>query len=131
MEKTFSFRDLDIWQLAMDLAVDIYHATLNFPSEERFGLTSQIRRSAVSLASNIAEGWGRGTQANLANYIRIARGSLCELETQMELANRLGFMPDDVYRRLQVDMLGRKSYAFLAKVEDNKVRENLAKYVTD
>jgi four helix bundle protein len=87
------YRDLRVWQQAMVLAQSVYEATKAFPAEERFGLTAQMRRAAVSIPSNIAEGRGRGTDAELIRFCSIAYGSLMELETQAELADRLGFLP--------------------------------------
>jgi len=93
MEKTNvqikTFRDLIAWQKAMELAKQIYHLTGSMPEEERFGLTSQMRRAAVSVPSNIAEGYGRGSRTEYARYLRIARGSLMELQTQILLAEQL------------------------------------------
>jgi four helix bundle protein len=84
------YRNLDAWKASQDLAVITYRVTDRFPPAERFGLTSQMRRAAVSVVSNIAEGAGRGTDTQFANFLRIARGSLYELETQGLLAVRLG-----------------------------------------
>ncbi len=83
---------LEAWKQAMDLARRIYKATEGFPSEERFGLTAQLRRSAVSIPSNIAEGAGRGTRKEFVHFLHIARGSLCEIETQATLSRDLGFL---------------------------------------
>ncbi len=81
-----SFRDLHVWQRAMQLAVAIYRLTKDFPREELYGLTSQIRRAAVSIPSNIAEGQGRQSTGEFRNFIGIARGSNFELQTQLEIA---------------------------------------------
>lgn len=86
--------DLRVWQVAMTLTERVYEATHSFPSDERFGLTAQLRRAAVSVPSNIAEGRGRGTDAELQRFCAIAYGSLMELETQIELARRLRFISD-------------------------------------
>jgi four helix bundle protein len=88
------YKDLIAWQKAMDLVVAVYRATAQFPSDERFGLTSQMRRAAVSIPSNIAEGQGRGPSHDFVRFLVIARGSLQEVGTQLELAARLGFLPD-------------------------------------
>ncbi|MEM0982552.1 MAG: four helix bundle protein [Planctomycetota bacterium] len=84
-----SFRDLRAWQLAFQLGLDVYRETESFPQDERFGLTAQIRRSAISVASNIAEGYGRGSTSDYVRFLRIARGSLHELETQLMFAREL------------------------------------------
>jgi len=80
------FRDLVVWQKSMQLAVTVYDLTKHFPREEIYGLTSQMRRSAVSIPSNIAEGQGRANPAEFRQFVSIARGSNCELQTQLELA---------------------------------------------
>ena len=87
-----NYRDLIAWQRAMDLAVAVYMATAGFPIEERYGLTSQLRRAGVSVPSNIAEGQGRGTKMDFRRLLRIAHGSTREVETQVMLAGRLGFL---------------------------------------
>ena len=85
-------RDLLIWQEAMNLAKDVYARTGSFPREEMYGLTSQMRRAAVSVPSNIAEGAGRSSDKEFRQFLMIARGSLSELETQVILAQELGFL---------------------------------------
>ena len=90
--RTRHFRDLLVWQKAMELAREVYLRTEEFPKSETFGLRMQMRRSAVSVASNIAEGHGRLTDPQLRNALGMARGSLYELQTQTELASGLNFM---------------------------------------
>mgnify|MGYP001286522220 CR=1 FL=1 len=107
-----SYRDLEAWKLAIRLTRFIYRASEQFPQEERFGLTSQIRRAAVSVASNIAEGWGRGTTSDYARFLRMARGSIFEVETQMCIARELGFVGDEVFE--PVDELLRDTGRVLA-----------------
>jgi len=87
--KIHSYKDLIVWQRSINLVVAIYELTENFPKEEIYGLTSQIRRSAVSIPSNIAEGRYRGTKKDFTHFLRIAYGSGAELETQIEIAKRL------------------------------------------
>lgn len=89
------FKDMVVWQRAMDLVTAIYKLTRHFPSEERFGLTNQIRRAAVSIPSNIAEGHGRRSDNDFIRFLKIANGSRQEVETQMYLAKELGFVNDD------------------------------------
>lgn len=84
-----SFRDLDAWQVAMDLVVSAYDIAARLPASERFGLGSQIRRAAVSIPANIAEGQGSGKDGRYKAHIRIAQGSLCELATHLESVGRL------------------------------------------
>jgi four helix bundle protein len=86
-------RDLVVWQKAMTLVSDIYRATRNFPKDELYGLTGQIRRAAVSVPSNLAEGHGRNSRKEFRQFIGQARGSLTELETQLEIARNLGYLP--------------------------------------
>ncbi|MBK9291987.1 MAG: four helix bundle protein [Bacteroidetes bacterium] len=87
-----SFRDLDVWKKSMELSVDIYRITQSFPSTELYGLTSQLRRAAVSVASNIAEGSGRHSTKEFLQFLNIANGSLAEIETHLELAYRLNYI---------------------------------------
>jgi four helix bundle protein len=87
-----TYRDLLAWQRAMDLVVAVYKCTRCFPREELYALTNQIRRAAVSVPSNIAEGQGRGIGAEFRHHLRISQGSLQEVETQMILAERLGYV---------------------------------------
>ena len=87
-----SFRDLEAWQLGMESVMQIYAVTGGFPLEERYGLTSQLRRAAIAIPSNISEGHQQGTKAYL-HYVTKALGSLAEIETQLEVARRLHFAP--------------------------------------
>ncbi len=88
------YRDLIAWQKAMDLVEDVYRVSQNFPREEMYGLTNQIRRAAVSIPSNIAEGQGRGVGGEFAHHLRIANASRQEIETQLLIAVRLGFITE-------------------------------------
>jgi four helix bundle protein len=92
-----SFRDLDVWQRAMELAVEVYKLTVTFPDSERFGIVSQLRRAAVSIPSNIAEGSGRATKGEYLQFLGHARGSAFEVETQLELARILGLGKEDAF----------------------------------
>ena len=87
-----SYRDLNVWQNAMNLVEDVYKITANFPKEEKYGLISQIRRCSVSIPSNISEGFMRKSTKEYIQFIYISLGSLGELDTQMEIAVRLKFM---------------------------------------
>ena len=91
MNKVNLFRELIAWQKAMDLVVAVYGTNRAWPDDERFGLISQVRRAAVSVASNIAEGHGRRNDKELARFLMIAHGSLMEALTQLEIACRLGY----------------------------------------
>ena len=88
----FNFEKLNVWQKAIDFADLIYKHTREFPTDERFGLTSQMRRAAVSVPSNIAEGHGRQSRPDYIRFLKTARGSLMELQTQSTLAIELGFL---------------------------------------
>ena len=86
-----SFKDLIGWQRAVQLSLAIYNLTAAFPDSERFGLTNQLRRASVSIASNIAEGYGQSTRGEYVLYLGHARGSLCEVQTQLVISKGLGF----------------------------------------
>ena len=100
-------RDLAAWQEAMALVEIVYRNTLNFPREETFALTIQIKKSAVSVPSNIAEGAARNTLGEFVQFLGVACGSLAELETQLELAVRLGFMKPDSSAISQMNHVGK------------------------
>ena len=89
-----SYRDLIAWQRGIDLVEHVYQQTADLPNDERLGLVAQMRRSAVSIPSNIAEGWGRGARKDYIRFLRTARGSLFELSTQAEICKRLRFAGD-------------------------------------
>ena len=93
-----SFRDLTVWQRSMQMTVAVYRLSQKFPREELYGLTSQMRRSAVSVPSNIAEGHAKRPTRDYQRHLRIAAGSLAEVETQLELLVRLGFVTKDTIR---------------------------------
>lgn len=84
-----SYKDLIVWQKSIELVKEVYQFSDSFPEEEKFGLTAQVRRSAVSISSNIAEGWGRGVSKSYIQFLRIAKGSLFELETQLVIVKEL------------------------------------------
>lgn len=90
-----SYRDLIVWQKSMSLVTLIYEITLKFPEDEKFGLISQIKRSTVSIPSNIAEGYGRSYKKDYSRFLQIARGSLFESQTQLEIAINLNFLKTD------------------------------------
>ena len=89
-----TYQELLVWKKAIGLVMEVYRATQKFPKEERYGLTSQIRRSAVSIPSNIAEGQGRLSKGEFKQFLGNARGSLMELETQIVISESLGFLDD-------------------------------------
>jgi four helix bundle protein len=95
---------LEAWKQSMDLVIEIYRTTEGFPSQEIYGLTNQIRRAAVSIPSNIAEGAARQTKKEFSNYLHMAQGSLSELDTQIELARRLGYLDAKSWSALDTRM---------------------------
>ncbi|MCO5145718.1 MAG: four helix bundle protein [Aquamicrobium sp.] len=110
MEATISsYRDLLVWKAAVELAVACYGATKAFPPSEIYGMSSQIRRSSTSIAANIAEGHGRENTGSFIQFLRVAQGSLKELETHLILAGRVGLMPENAANALlkDADEIGR------------------------
>ena len=100
MRGVTTFQALLVWQKSMSLVTEVYDATKEFPPEERFGLTSQIRRSAVSLPSNIAEGHGRNSTKEYIQFLNISMGSMNELETQLEISKNLTYMDEGTFQKL-------------------------------
>jgi four helix bundle protein len=101
-----SFRELKVWKLSIDLTVLVYGLTAEFPKSEIYGLSSQMQRAAVSIASNIAEGSARSTRKDFRQFVSIARGSNCELQTQLLIANRLGLAEE--HRIGEIEMLSHE-----------------------
>jgi len=95
-----TFRDLIVWQKAMTLVTDVYRASSAFPASEQYGLTSQLRRCAVSIPSNIAEGFGRDSTNDYLRFLSIAAGSLYESQTQLEIARNLEFLAEQKFTQL-------------------------------
>jgi four helix bundle protein len=122
------FRGLEVWQLSMDLAVRIYDVTGGLPESERFGLTSQLRRAAVSVPSNIAEGHGRGPGRANASFLRVSKGSLNEVETLLELARRTGLLAEDPDIDRQLTRVGAMLNALIRSMPLDGVREEPAGY---
>jgi four helix bundle protein len=98
-------KNLDVWKLAMECVTDIYLITKTFPLDERFGLTDQLRRAAISIPSNIAEGSSRSTKKEFVNFLYMAQGSLSEIDTQLEISLKLGYVTleecKEVYIKLE------------------------------
>ena len=107
MAEKRNFRDLVVWQRAIDLVAEVYVATREFPKHEIYGLTSQVRRAAVSIPSNIAEGQGRLTRGEFRQFLGHAKGSLAELETQLVIAHRLGYLEDMAPLQERLNEVGR------------------------
>ena len=115
------FRKIQVWEKAHRFVLQIYKVTSAFPKDELYGLTSQIRRAAASIPSNIAEGCGRDTQTELARFIHIAGGSASELKYQLILANDLGHIDDETYPNLdsEINEIQRMLYGFEKAVQAN------------
>jgi four helix bundle protein len=113
-----SHENLQIWQKAVDLSVAIYALTESFPSKETYGITSQIRRAAVSVPSNIAEGRRRGSDADFRQFLRVAYGSLAELETQLLISKRLSYCDVQLYEKVRVQIIemGKMLHAMIKKL---------------
>jgi four helix bundle protein len=109
------FKELNVWNRSVDLAVEIYTLTKNFPSEERFGLTAQMRRCSVSVSSNIAEGAGRNTSGEFIHFLGIAEGSANELLTQAIISFKLGFLKDEGLDKIQLTVEEIKNKIFRLK----------------
>ena len=117
-----TFRDLIAWQRGMELAQRTYQATVRMPKEERFGLTNQMRRAAVSVSSNIAEGYARQSTIDYIRFRRVARGSLAELTTQLDLATNLQMLPPDQQTVALIDETERVLQGLIRSLE-NKPRQ--------
>jgi four helix bundle protein len=119
-----SYRNLEVWQFAVNWILLVYRSSAGWPKDERFGLTSQVRRAAVSVASNIAEGAARRTTGEFLQFVGIARGSLAEAETQLMIAARLGYLEPDAENRLlaAADRISRMLVSLAAALRDRKSR---------
>ncbi len=119
-----SHRDLIAWRKAIALVGEVYNSTAQFPKHELYGLTSQVRRAAVSVASNIAEGHGRTTSGEFVQFLGQARGSLCEMETQIVIGRELGYIDTQQEAHLiaRVDEVGRILNGLLDSIKARKLR---------
>ncbi|MBZ5547750.1 MAG: four helix bundle protein [Acidobacteriia bacterium] len=115
-----TYHDLKVWQGAMELTLKIYRMTRKFPAEEMYGLSGQLRRAAISVPSNIAEGKGRSSDKELLQFLSHARGSMYEVQTQLEIAESLGFLTKTDYEdvRQQADAVGRMLNGMIAKFRE-------------
>ena len=118
--KSSAFRDLIVWQKAMDLTVEIYKIVKYLPKEETYALSDQIRRAAVSIPSNIAEGQGRITAKEFIRFLSMAHGSLCELSTQIELCERLNYIEQSQTESIhnQISEIAKMLYVLSNSVHD-------------
>jgi len=117
-----NFRNLLIWQKAMNLVTRIYQVTKSFPKEELFGLTSQIRRCSISIPSNIAEGYGRASNTEFIRFLNIATGSLFELQTQIEIALNIEYINEETFESLYTDT---RELEIMLVSFTNKIKERL------
>jgi four helix bundle protein len=121
-----SFRDLIAWQKAMTLVTEIYRTTDSFPQREIYGLTNQVRRAGVSVASNIAEGKGRLSKKEFVHFLSQARGSLLEAQTQLEIGRNLGFLSNESFNDLdsKAQEVGRIINGLIAKIRRTALPES-------
>jgi|SRR3954469_2160798 four helix bundle protein len=119
-----SYEDLIVWQRSIELVTTVYENTRSFPKDELYGLTSQMRRSAVSIPSNIAEGQGRATPGEFRQFLCHARGSLYELRAQWKIAERLGFINAGAYRDLisRTDEVGKLLHGLLRSLNESRLK---------
>jgi four helix bundle protein len=117
-----NLKELKIWNKAIDVAISVYKVTDKFPKEETYGLTSQTRRSAVSISSNIAEGAGRNSRNEFLHFLGIANGSSYELQTQIIVAGKLNLLSDQIIDPLlqSLDELQKMNYSFQKKLKEKK-----------
>lgn len=122
MRLRHNFKNLKVWQKAVDLAVSVYELTKSFPSEEKFGITSQMRRSSVSIPSNIAEGTARNSSKAFSNCLDISLGESFELETQAIIANRVGILGEKQFIQFsdEVSEVQKMIIGFKTTVEANR-----------
>lgn len=120
------YRDLEVWQLSMQLAVEIYEVTQLIPDSERFGLISQMRRAAISVPTNVAEGHGRELGKSFANFLRTSQGSLNELETLLELCDRLEYI--DKARITELFASCKRLAVKLENLKSYLIREDVSEY---
>ena len=120
-----SYQDLKVWQVAMSIATQVYALTRSFPKDELYGMTSQLRRSSVSIAANIAEGYGREVRGSFVQFLRIAQGSLKETETHLLIAERVGIVKRKQIAGLleQSDELGRMLHSLIRSLQRKSASE--------
>jgi four helix bundle protein len=121
MKPKHNFKNLKVWQKSVDLAVKVYHITKEFPSEEKFGMSSQMRRASVSIPSNIAEGTAKSTSKSFVNSLDISLGESYELETQAIITNLVGLLDKEQFTSLESDIseVQRMINGFISTVESN------------
>ena len=118
--KIRSYKDLIVWQKAVLLVTDIYSTTKQFPTDERYGIVSQLNRAAVSVPANIAEGWGRKSSKNYLQFLRTSRGSLMEIETLLVISKNLNFLNSESYAQLsgKVEEVGKILHGLIKSINE-------------
>ncbi|PSL03416.1 four helix bundle protein [Cecembia rubra] len=121
MRRKHNFKNLKVWEKSVDLAVKVYQVTTEFPNEEKFGITSQMRRSSVSIPSNIAEGTAKNTSKAVLNSLDISLGESFELEAQAIIAHRVGLLDQKTFDELEGDLseVQRMIHGFMQTLESN------------
>jgi four helix bundle protein len=114
-------KDLNVWKKSVDVAADVYNITSSFPKEELFGIVSQMRRAAISIPSNIAEGYGRNTPNEILHFLYISSGSASELDTQIVLSKRIGLIDDTIYNKLtdNITLVRKMLSSLITSVKQN------------
>ena len=114
-----SYKDLNVWKASMELVCEVYEVTRNFPETERYALTSQMRRCAISVPSNIGEGWSRNSARSFISYLNIASGSMSELLTQLEIARRISYISEEktIHLNLKGIEISKMLYMLIKKIE--------------
>ena len=111
-----NYKELEVWQKAMELVVYVYRLSRQFPKDEQFALTNQLRRAALSIPSNIAEGFGRDSHKDFVNFLHVSRGSLFEVGTQLDIASRLGYVSIDENLQGLMESVSRMLGALIRKL---------------
>ena len=117
--KIKTYKDLIVWQRSIQLVTTVYSLTKTFPSDERFGLVSQLNRAVISIPSNIAEGWGRELSKNYLQFLRISRGSLMEVETMILISKKLGYINEENFKELnkEIEEVGKILQGLIKSVQ--------------
>lgn len=120
MGKINGFKDLLVWQKGIEITLEVYNLTANFPNEEKFGLINQIRKASSSIALNIAEGYGRGTTKSYLSFLRNAVGSLYELETAIIIATKLNYLDETANTRISNLLIEEQKmlYSLIEKIKE-------------
>ena len=125
MNKINSYKELLVWQNAMELVILVYDLTKTFPDSEKFGLVNQMTRAAVSIPTNIAEGWVRASRKSYIQFLRISRGSIMELETLLELSNKLGFVEEGKMNSIldKIETTSKLLQGLIKKLEEKELQQ--------